>query len=147
MLCEAIETGVSYSYAMDRGRGTILCSSATAAFRGSKNGPSFPIAKFGLRALTQSVAKEYSSKVRCRSPLLSTFLFSQFSHGCVNEIDNHSFRAFTVYTFDWIAFSTPQKPSPLWEITTTRSCVEMLMRLLRHTGTCTHKTAERGPTK
>lgn len=47
---------------LQRGRGTILCSSATAAFRGSKNGPSFPIAKFGLRALTQSVAKEYSSK-------------------------------------------------------------------------------------
>jgi len=43
-----------------RGRGTIFFSSATAAFRGSANYPLYSIGKFGLRALSQSLAKAYA---------------------------------------------------------------------------------------
>jgi NAD(P)-dependent dehydrogenase (short-subunit alcohol dehydrogenase family) len=43
-----------------RGRGTVIYSSATAAFRGSGTNPVFAIGKFGLRALSQSLAKAYA---------------------------------------------------------------------------------------
>ncbi|MGD9603675.1 MAG: SDR family NAD(P)-dependent oxidoreductase [Gammaproteobacteria bacterium] len=43
-----------------RGRGTVLFSSATAAFRGSPGNALFAIGKFGLRALSQSLAKAYA---------------------------------------------------------------------------------------
>lgn len=43
-----------------RGRGSLLFSSATAAFRGSASNPLFAIGKFGLRALAQSLAKAYA---------------------------------------------------------------------------------------
>ncbi len=44
----------------ERGRGTLLFSSATAALRGSATNPLYAIGKFGLRALSQSLAKAYS---------------------------------------------------------------------------------------
>ncbi len=43
-----------------RGRGTVLFSSATAAFRGSADNMLFAIGKFGLRGLSQSLAKAYA---------------------------------------------------------------------------------------
>ena len=43
-----------------RGRGSLLFSSATAALRGSASHPLYAIGKFGLRALSQSLAKAYS---------------------------------------------------------------------------------------
>lgn len=43
-----------------RGRGSVFFSSATAAFRGSSTHPLYAIGKFGLRALSQSLAKAYS---------------------------------------------------------------------------------------
>lgn len=43
-----------------RAGGTIFFSSATAAFRGSARNPLYAIGKFGLRALSQSLAKAYS---------------------------------------------------------------------------------------
>ncbi len=43
-----------------RGHGSVLFSSATAAFRGSGITPLYAIGKFGLRALSQSLAKAYS---------------------------------------------------------------------------------------
>jgi NAD(P)-dependent dehydrogenase (short-subunit alcohol dehydrogenase family) len=43
-----------------RGHGSVLFSSATAALRGSANHPLYAIGKFGLRALSQSLAKAYS---------------------------------------------------------------------------------------
>ncbi len=42
-----------------RGRGTILFSGATASLRGGKNFASFAVGKFGLRALAQSMAREF----------------------------------------------------------------------------------------
>lgn len=47
---------------IERGHGTILYSSATAALRGSANGLLYATAKFGLRGLAQSVAKAYAAK-------------------------------------------------------------------------------------
>lgn len=44
-----------------KGQGSLLFSSATAAFRGSANHPLYAIGKFGLRALTQSLAKAYAA--------------------------------------------------------------------------------------
>ncbi len=43
-----------------RGAGTILFSSATAALRGSASYPLYAIGKFGLRALSQSLARAYA---------------------------------------------------------------------------------------
>jgi NAD(P)-dependent dehydrogenase (short-subunit alcohol dehydrogenase family) len=45
---------------IERGRGTVIFSSATAAFRGSAGNPLYAIGKFGLRALAQSLAKAYA---------------------------------------------------------------------------------------
>ena len=43
-----------------RGEGSVFFSSATAAYRGSKTHPLYAIGKFGLRGLSQSLAKAYS---------------------------------------------------------------------------------------
>ena len=43
-----------------RNRGSILFSSATAALRGSASYPLYAIGKFGLRALSQSLARAYA---------------------------------------------------------------------------------------
>ena len=43
-----------------RGSGSIFFSSATAAYRGSSTHPLYAIGKFGLRALSQSLTKEYA---------------------------------------------------------------------------------------
>ncbi len=43
-----------------RSRGSIFFSSATAAFRGSRTHPLYAIGKFGLRALSQCLAKAYA---------------------------------------------------------------------------------------
>ncbi len=45
---------------IERGRGTVIFSSATAALRGSARNPLYAIGKFGLRALAQSLAKAYA---------------------------------------------------------------------------------------
>ncbi|MDA9009308.1 SDR family NAD(P)-dependent oxidoreductase [Alphaproteobacteria bacterium] len=45
---------------IERGQGSIFFSSATAAFRGSDSYPLYAIGKFGVRALSQSLAKAYS---------------------------------------------------------------------------------------
>lgn len=42
------------------GKGTVIFSSATAALRGSARGSVYAVAKFGLRALSQSLAKAYA---------------------------------------------------------------------------------------
>ena len=44
----------------ERGRGSVFFSSATAALRGSATHPLYAIGKFGLRGLSQSLAKAYS---------------------------------------------------------------------------------------
>ena len=47
---------------LPQGRGTILLTGATASIRGSANFAAFAIAKFGLRALSQSLARELGPK-------------------------------------------------------------------------------------
>jgi len=44
---------------IEQNAGSIFFSSATAAFRGSADFPLYAIGKFGLRALSQSLAKAY----------------------------------------------------------------------------------------
>ena len=44
-----------------RGEGSVFFSSATAAYRGSKTHPLYAIGKFGLRGLSQSLAKAYGA--------------------------------------------------------------------------------------
>lgn len=45
---------------IERSRGSVFFSSATAAFRGSRSHPLYAIGKFGLRALSQSLTKAYA---------------------------------------------------------------------------------------
>lgn len=45
---------------IERSRGSLFFSSATAAFRGSSTHPLYAIGKFGLRALSQSLSKAYA---------------------------------------------------------------------------------------
>jgi NAD(P)-dependent dehydrogenase (short-subunit alcohol dehydrogenase family) len=47
---------------IEAGAGTVIYSSATAALRGSKTNPLYALGKFGLRALTQSMAKAYAAQ-------------------------------------------------------------------------------------
>jgi NAD(P)-dependent dehydrogenase (short-subunit alcohol dehydrogenase family) len=47
---------------VERGKGTILLTGATAALRGSANFSCLAVGKFGLRALSQSMAKEFGPK-------------------------------------------------------------------------------------
>jgi len=44
---------------LERGRGTILLTGATASLRGSANFAALATGKFGLRALAQSIAREF----------------------------------------------------------------------------------------
>jgi NAD(P)-dependent dehydrogenase (short-subunit alcohol dehydrogenase family) len=47
---------------VERGKGTILLTGATAAMRGSARFACLAVGKFGLRALSQSMAKEFGPK-------------------------------------------------------------------------------------
>lgn len=47
---------------LERGRGTILLTGATAATRGSARFSALAVGKFGLRALAQSLAREFGSQ-------------------------------------------------------------------------------------
>jgi NAD(P)-dependent dehydrogenase (short-subunit alcohol dehydrogenase family) len=49
-------------YMLERGRGTILFTGATASVRGSKGFAAFSSAKFGLRAVAQAMARELGPK-------------------------------------------------------------------------------------
>jgi NAD(P)-dependent dehydrogenase (short-subunit alcohol dehydrogenase family) len=49
-------------YMVPRGRGTILFTGATASVRGGAGFAAFAAAKFGLRALAQSMAREFAPK-------------------------------------------------------------------------------------
>jgi NAD(P)-dependent dehydrogenase (short-subunit alcohol dehydrogenase family) len=44
---------------IEEGAGTVIFSSATAALRGSATNPLYAVGKFGLRALSQNLAKAY----------------------------------------------------------------------------------------
>jgi NAD(P)-dependent dehydrogenase (short-subunit alcohol dehydrogenase family) len=47
---------------LERGRGTIILTGATAALRGSAHFAALATGKFGLRALAQSMAREFEPK-------------------------------------------------------------------------------------
>lgn len=63
----AVKTAVVMSHALlplmiARKKGTIVFSGATASQRGNANSSPFAVAKFGLRALAQSLAREFGSR-------------------------------------------------------------------------------------
>src|SRR5919198_4335697 len=47
---------------VERGRGTVLLTGATASLRGGARFSSFAVGKFGLRALAQSMAREFGPR-------------------------------------------------------------------------------------
>lgn len=47
---------------LEAGAGTLIYSGATAALRGSRSNPLYALGKFGLRALSQSLAKAYAAQ-------------------------------------------------------------------------------------
>jgi len=47
---------------VERGRGTILFTGATAALKGSARFAALAVGKFGLRALAQSLAREFGTQ-------------------------------------------------------------------------------------
>lgn len=47
---------------LEEGRGTLLFTGATASLRGGPRSASFAMGKFGLRALTQSLAREFGPR-------------------------------------------------------------------------------------
>lgn len=49
-------------YMVARGRGTVLFTGATASVRGGPNFSAFAAAKFGVRAIAQSIAREFGPK-------------------------------------------------------------------------------------
>ena len=71
------------------GGGSFIVSGATASLRGGKNFSAFASAKSGLRALTQSLAKEYGSKgIHVSHVILDGILDTEISrslHGIAPE--------------------------------------------------------------
>lgn len=69
-----------------RRSGTIMFSSATEAYRGSPTYPLYSIGKFGLRALSQSLAKAYAKDgVHVVHVRLDCTLDTAFVHGLYEE--------------------------------------------------------------
>ncbi len=61
----SVKTAVTASKAflpamLERGEGTLLFSGATASIKGNAKSSPFAVAKFGLRALSQSLAREFT---------------------------------------------------------------------------------------
>ena len=52
---------------VDAGRGTILLTGASAALRGKARFSALAVGKFGLRALAQSMAREFPQGYTCRT--------------------------------------------------------------------------------
>ena len=57
---------------LPRGRGTLLFTGATSSLRGGQNFAAFAAAKFGLRAVAQSMAREFGPRASTSPPSSST---------------------------------------------------------------------------
>ena len=69
-------------YMMPRGRGTILFTGATASIRGGSGFAAFAAAKFGLRAVAQSMARELAPKnVHVAHLIIDAAIDSEAIHG------------------------------------------------------------------
>ncbi|KAI9226044.1 MAG: short-chain dehydrogenase/reductase SDR [Piptocephalis tieghemiana] len=57
-----IASQIALKRMVDQGRGTLLFTGATASIRGSVNMAALAVPKFGVRALAQSIAREFGPK-------------------------------------------------------------------------------------
>ena len=99
---------------IERGSGTVIYSSATAAFRGSGANPLFAIGKFGARALAQSLAKAYAKqgvhvahvRLDCTLdvPIVRQFMGDKFDPAYAANTDD------VAQTYLWIT----QQPKSAW---------------------------------
>jgi len=99
---------------IEKGRGTVIFSSATAAFRGSATNTLYAVGKFGLRALAQSLAKAYAKagvhvvhvRLDCALdvPLVRKMMGSKFDPEKAAATDD------VAQTYAWIA----EQPRSAW---------------------------------
>jgi NAD(P)-dependent dehydrogenase (short-subunit alcohol dehydrogenase family) len=76
---------------VERGRGTILLTGATAATRGSARFSALAVGKFGLRALAQSLAREFSSQgIHVAHIVIDGMINTERVRGMVLEREAHT---------------------------------------------------------
>ena len=99
---------------MKRSRGSIFFSSATAAYRGSRTHPLYAIGKFGLRALSQSLAKAYA---KCGVHIIHVRLDCDLDVPYMREIYGEKYEPETLASPDDVAESywlTHLQPRSAW---------------------------------
>lgn len=99
---------------IDRGHGSVIFSSATAALRGSGTNPLYALGKFGLRALAQNLAKAYAKdgvhvahvRLDCALdvPAVRKYYGDQFDESNTSNTDD------VAETYYWIH----QQPKSAW---------------------------------
>ncbi len=99
---------------IDKGHGSVIFSSATAALRGSGTNPLYAMGKFGLRALAQNLAKAYAKdgvhvahvRLDCALdvPAVRKYYGDQFDENNTSNTDD------VAETYYWIH----QQPKSAW---------------------------------
>lgn len=113
---------------ISRGKGTVIFSSATAALRGSPTNPLYAIGKFGLRALSQSLAKAYSKdgvhvvhvRLDCTLdvPMVREYLGDRFNKEQTSDCDDVAESYWWVHTQPKSAWSNEIELRPYTEVWT-----------------------------
>ncbi|WP_248277193.1 SDR family NAD(P)-dependent oxidoreductase [Brasilonema octagenarum] len=79
---------------VERGRGTILLTGATAAVKGSAKFAALAVGKFGLRALAQSLAREFSPQgIHVAHIIIDGMINTQRVRAMVSEAEEHTLLA------------------------------------------------------
>jgi NAD(P)-dependent dehydrogenase (short-subunit alcohol dehydrogenase family) len=75
-----------------RGRGTILMSGATAALRGSAKWSTVAVGKFGLRSLSQSIAREFGAQgIHCAHVVIDGQIDTPMVRKMMPQRETHTF--------------------------------------------------------
>lgn len=76
---------------VEQGRGTILLTGATAAVRGSAKFAALAVGKFGLRALAQSLAREFGSQgIHVAHIIIDGMINTQRVRAMASEAEEHT---------------------------------------------------------
>jgi short-subunit dehydrogenase len=79
---------------VERGRGTILLTGATAAVKGLAKFAALAVGKFGLRALAQSLAREFSPQgIHVAHIIIDGMINTQRVRSMVSEAEEHTLLA------------------------------------------------------
>jgi NAD(P)-dependent dehydrogenase (short-subunit alcohol dehydrogenase family) len=79
---------------VERGRGTILLTGATAAVKGSAKFAALAVGKFGLRALAQSLAREFSPQgIHVAHIIIDGMINTQRVRAMASEAEEHTLLA------------------------------------------------------